>query len=713
LAQLKEPSTKYYPLTGGLDVVTPAIQLSPGYAIAMQNYEPWFNGGYRRVAGYERFDGRPKPSEQTFIGFDVSDASSLSIGSTVTGDTSTATGIVAGIWIDDGTYGTDVIGVTKIVGTFLNGEPCNTADFTIDSEPTVRYTPTLPDSTATSDLELAWLLQAQNDYRADIAVVPGSGDVRGAWQRNAFVYAVRDNVGATAGILHLASASGWTTTGVSMMTYLYFDTGGGGAAVALPAEGTTINGQTSGATGVVHRVIVHGGATATNDAYGYIVLRSVVGTFVNTENLRVVAVKFAEATSGSTLFAFPPGGTYRFKNHNFFGGSATYRTYGVNGVGPAFEIDENNRVSPILLPLDPITGQPPTNVPYLVEEHRQHLFLAFPGGIIVHAVVGQPLTINGFLGAAEFGLGSEITGMISQTGGVLVIFTKNDAQGLFGKGIADWELSPSSEKKGTQLFSAQSIDTIYTLDSLGISSLARTQAFGSFAGSTISQRVQPVVAFEQPLFTDTSIVRSANQYRLYFSDNTAIVMYVPQSGATEQAYQKNTTQFGFILYPIPFKKVYNTEDQNGAERTYVCSAGGFVFEDRKGTNFDGAEIESFIRLAFNHVGSPAYNKFYRRALIELQAQKPLHLKFTYDFSYASGETEQGEVDIDIAAGGGQFDFDNWDECFWDNDIVSSGRAPLGGSGDNIGILFFNSSAVASPYVLQGITLVYDLRRLKR
>lgn len=716
MAAFSPVATKYYSLNGGLDVVSPAIELPSGFAIAMQNYEPWLNGGYRRVDGFERFDGRPKPSEQTFVGFNVSSAASLVIGSTVTGGTSGATGIVNGIWIDDGTFGTDVIGVTKVVGTFLNGETANAAAFTITSAPVNRYTPTLTEATDTADLELAWLLVAQNFYRADIAVVPGSGDVRGTWQRKAFVYAIRDNIGATAGILFLASASGWTTTGVTMTQYIYFNVGGGGGANALPAEGTVINGQTSGATATVHRVITHGGTTAGNDAFGYLVLRAVTGVFVNGENLRYGVTVFAHAHSGSVQFAFPTGGTYRFKNHNFFGGTSTYRTYGVNGVGPAFEIDENNFVSPILLPLDPITDQPPANTPFLLEEHHQYLFLAFPGGTLVNTVLGEPLVINGFLGAAEFGLGSEITGLLSEVGGVLAIFTEQDAQGLSGKTVPDFELTPISTKKGTRLYSAQSLDTVYTLDSLGVSSLARTQAFGNFVGSTVSQRIQPVIDVERPLFLDASVVRGANQYRAYFSDNAAIVMYVPQSGATDQTVgggQKAVTQFGAIMYPIPFKKVYNTEDSAGAERSYVCSTGGFVYEDRKGSNFDGAEIESFIRLAFNHVGSPAYNKFFRRAQLELQAQKPLHLKILYDFSYASTEAEQSEFNLDVAAGGGQFDFSNWDEVFFDNDIISSGRFALGGSGDNIGLLFFNLSAVAQPFILQGMTLHYDQRRLKR
>jgi hypothetical protein len=193
---MPETKTTYWPLGGGLDVTTPALSVQPGRALALNNYEPWFNGGYRRIAGFERFDGHPKPSEQEFLGFDVSDASSLTLGDTVTDDVSGATGTCIGIWIDDGTWGSDAIGVAQVTGTFGLGNACNTAAFTVDRNPTLRYAPD-------NDTELTWLLEAQDLYRADIDVVPGAGEVLGVWQNGADVYAIRDNVGGTAGILHL------------------------------------------------------------------------------------------------------------------------------------------------------------------------------------------------------------------------------------------------------------------------------------------------------------------------------------------------------------------------------------------------------------------------------------------------------------------------------------------------------------------------------
>ena len=703
--------TKYYALAGGLDVVTPALAVPPGRCLAMVNFEPFYSGGYRRCDGFERYDGRPAPSDATYTSFDVDDATYFVAGDLISDTTSGATGVVIAV---DG----NTVAVTKVVGTFTVGDTVN-GSLTITSLPTVRGAPD-------NDTDDEWLLAAQDEYRADIDVVPGTGPVLGVWRRNATVYAIRADDDSTGrALLHKASASGWTESGITMAKYVYFDGGGGGTAQALPAEGATINGQTSGATATVHRVVEHGGATGTNDSYGYLVLTSVTGTFQNNENLRVSTTKFADSASASAAFVLPGTGTYRFINHNFFGSSSTYRTYGVNGVGPAFEIDENHVVSPLLLPLVLETGQPSaSDMPFLIEEHRNYLFLAYPGGAIVHSVVGEPLTINGFLGSAEFGMGAEITGMQSVVGNVLVLTTDRFTKGLYGSDISDWDLKLIGEKSGGKLYTVQQLDTVYTLDDLGVTSMARVQSFGDFVGSTISQLIQPVINSLRGQVTDSTIVRGSNQYRLYFSDGSALVMYVPAVGQSNNA-QETSVQFGYLSYPFAVDRIYNSEDENGIERTYFATDDadglGYVYEDQIGPSFDGDIIAAYLRLPFNHVGTPAAKKRYRRADLGLSATKPIALKFVADLNYgaptvSSGTTSLTSADvseIDVFGGGGFWDVSNWDEFQWDGQNIATARANLTGSGENIGFLIYHESAIDDPFVLQDIILHYDIRRLQR
>jgi hypothetical protein len=702
--------TKYYRLSGGLDVVTPALSIPPGRCLAMLNFEPFYNGGYRRCDGFERFDGRPKPSDATFVGFTVDDNTYFSVGDNVIGSSSGATGVICGV-------SGDWVGVTKVVGDFEEGELLNGV-VEVTSEPESL-------GAEDQDMEDEFLLGAQDEYRDDIQPVPGEGPVRGIWQRGETVYAVRnDDDSAGQAILHRSSASGWTTSGITMCWYLFFDGGGGGSAQALPAEGTTINGQTSGATAVVHRVVEHGGATGTNDAYGYLVLRSVTGNFQNNENLRVSTTKFADSASVHARFALPAGGTYRFVNHNFYGGADTYRTYGVNGVGPAFEIDEDHYVSPLLLPLTAEEDQPPANTPHLIAEHKNYLFLAFPGGSLVHTVVGDPLVVNGFLGSAEFGIGAEMTGLHSEAGNVLIITTEKFTRGLYGSDTSDWDMKPIGKNIGGKQNAVRQLDTVYSLDDLGITSLSRVQAFGDFTGATLSQLVQPIVKQMRTQITDSTVVRGSNQFRVYFEDGSALVMYVKAAGSESPASTAGV-EFGFLSYPFAVNRIYNSEDETDQERTYFATddeeGEGLVYEDQIGTSFDGEAIASYLRLAFNHVGSPAWRKKFRRLDVELTTTRQLDLRIVQDLSYGSEESSSGQTNLvsndidqtDVFGGGGFWNSSQWDEFQWDGQSLSNARAPLSGTGENIGFVIFNESAVADSFILQGLTVHYDIRRLQR
>src|SRR5436190_10389746 len=53
-------------IPGGLDLTTPSLRLLPGVLRDTLNFECAQQGGYARIEGYERFDGRPLSSAATF-----------------------------------------------------------------------------------------------------------------------------------------------------------------------------------------------------------------------------------------------------------------------------------------------------------------------------------------------------------------------------------------------------------------------------------------------------------------------------------------------------------------------------------------------------------------------------------------------------------------------------------------------------------------------
>lgn len=825
--------SKYYPFDGGLDVVTPALSVDPGFALAMVNYEPFFNGGYRRIDGYERLDGRLKPSAAAFLGVPLSNGTGILfvVNSTGTFTGLPGTGLTSGATcqvvsavgvlgsstaIIGGTSTVQVLGttwlaLTRVVGTFTNGEQIlvgtTTSTGTFMTTPSINYAP----SGTGSDFYMyssEFLASAQHYYRLQIQPVPGTGNIQGAWQNGTNIYAIRA-IGTASALMYRSTANGWSAAGINYATCLYYsgllnsvqsaqfngsvDTSGilnvtsmvsgtiytngtigdvtglvpiGAVIVSalgtatgqagqyqlsvnpsiavgtqamftlnppaqLPTAGQLVVGATSSATATLAYAVSH------DTTVGYVALTGPIykggtATFVNGEVLRTVVggvgTNWGTAASNGTAFSLPPNGFYRFKNSNFYANSSTYNTYGVSGVGPAFQIDQAQLVVPVLMPLTQMPGQPGNGVwPFLLECHTQFLFLAFPGGIYQQSVNGSPLQFNGFLGAAEFSTGDELTGMISTLGPNLVLPTVHATYALAGNSDANFVQTLIAEKAGMILFSGQLLDTVYALNNLGITSLSRTQSYGNFVGSTVSQLVQPIVSSLRAHFTDSTIVRASNQARFYFDDGTFLIMYIPglgdQNKANAAAQSGVTAQFGYAQYPAAVHCIYNSEDQNDLEVGYFgfANADGYVYQDRSGTSFDGAAVSSYVRLAFNNVGSPALRKYFRRVDLELNATTQVALKFAADFSYSSEAASSAVLDLtatDIPAlnvfgGGGYWNSVYWNNFVWDGQTISSARAVINGTGQNVSFLIFHQAITDAPFVLQGATIYFDPRRLQR
>lgn len=662
--------------------------------IGGHNMEPWINGGYRRIRGYERYDGRPAPSDAEYTRIDLAAAftsGEIDVGDTITGATSSATGVVVSI-----NTALTIVYVTKVTGTWQASEDIdNTTDAT-SAVATISSTTPTDNSAPDIDTHATVLLAAENEYRDDIGQVPGTGDVRGIWQIRDRVYAIRDNAGQTAGVIHKATASGWDDTQMTMGVYLYF-TSGGTTAIAV---GDTLTGASSGATGTVHKVILHSGSWAGGDGAGYVVLTSVSGTYTDTEGLEVSASNVATANGASATFALATGGRYVFISENFFGGASTYRVYGCGGEGPAFEIDENDIVSPILMDLT-LGDAPDENKPFLIESFDGRLWLAFDGGSVQHSIVGDPLTFNGFLGAAEYGLGHPVTDITRISGDIMVARTRQQTHGFYKDGSGGYTKKIISDRAGGILYTGELIDTSYAVDDSGITNLQRVERFGDFASATISDDVQPTLIAGKEQIAGTMVIRESNQYRILFESGSGVVGRVRQDGIME---------FGLLALEDDVHCSYSCEDENGTPTYWFGGSAGYVFNAEKGRNFDGEVIDATCRLPYSHQGSPGYRKHYRLVELEVDGERAVSLTVKQSLDYASGESGVWSWDDRIVGGGGFYDLDLWDDIYWDAPQFSSARFELKGTGENMSLLFYNGSATTEPFILQGAIIHFDLRR---
>jgi len=108
----------YFPFEGGVNMVDPSLSLEPGELVAADNFEIDIRGRYRRMDGYERFDGQTLPSEITFYRipfttgyardsvFDMAFSTAFdmqipSVGDLVKGEASGAIGSVLSVSVED------------------------------------------------------------------------------------------------------------------------------------------------------------------------------------------------------------------------------------------------------------------------------------------------------------------------------------------------------------------------------------------------------------------------------------------------------------------------------------------------------------------------------------------------------------------------------------------------------------------------------------
>lgn len=674
--------TKHYQFGGGLDQVSPPLAMPEGIAITASNFECGTYGGFTRIKGYERFDGRSKPSNAQYSSIPVTVTGSYAIGNTVTGATSGATGVLiavtASTWF-----------LTKVVGTF-QAEVLNIAAAPVATSSAGASTGGAP----TMALNATYLNLAADQYRADIAAVPGSGSVLGVRQYAGNVYAFRNNAGGTATDMYKNTTSGWTQ--VALGRELAFTSGG----TVEIAVGNTITGAISGATAVITAVVVTSGTWAAGTAAGKVVFASQTGTF-QAENLDIGAsLNVATISGNSSAITLLPNGRFEFVNYNFGGAANTTKMYGCDGVNKCWEFNGTAFIT--------ISTGMTTDTPEHIIAHKKQLFISIAGSV-QHSGLGTPHIWSAVTGAAEIAVGDQCTGFMAQAGGTsvgsLVIYNRNQTYILYGNSSSDWNLVTFNPDAGALEWSQQYIGQGVLLDDRGITTLATSQNFGNFVDATISRKIDLTLRDLLNTTIASCVSRTKNQYRLFFSGGNAI--YVSFEG-------KKLSGMMPISLTNPVTCICSQEAANGVEEIYFGSTNGMVYQMDVGTSFDGGAITATLQLAYNHLGSPRLLKQYRNAAIEITGSSYCEFSFSYSLAYASSEIVQpGYETVTNNLAETNWDSFTWDNFYWDGTNLLPSGIDLDGIGENISLIFTSSSDEFDSFTLNGAAISYTPRRMLR
>lgn len=677
---LQTPPVKYdlVRLQGGLDQVTPMLSLPPGVCRAASNFEHSITGGYTRIAGYDRFDGRPNPSDATYLLLQITTVATISVGDTIDGVSSSAQAKV--IAVDGSNYI-----VTRVSGTFLVGEDVEVSSVVkgeIDSILGISADP-LEDA--------QYRLLAADDYRADIGVVPGTGSILGVAFYDGVVYAWRNNAGNTAADMYKSTSGGWVK--VDLGYELKFD-GGTGAI----NDNDVVVGATSGATGTVKRVVLESGTWGAGTAAGRLIFASVTGTFQNNENLQVSSVTKAVADGTQAAITLAKDGRVQTTTANFGGGVINKRLYGCDGKNRAFEFDGTTYV-PIKTGMSPDT---PTHIAF----HKQHLFLSF-GYSLQFSALGDPYQWSPLLGAGELAMNDTITNLIvmpgDQSTGALGVYTRSDTSVLYGTDSSTFKLTNYNTGTGAIAYTGQVMDQAYVLDDRGVIGLSATLNFGNFTPTSLTMNLRPFVQIRRNLATASVVNREKSQYRVFFSDGTGLYLTILNGkflGAMP------------VQFSHPVTCAVEGEKPDGTETCFFGSTNGYVYRLDAGTSFDGGVIPASFNLVINSIGSPRILKRYRKASVEMSGDSYAEFAFGYDLGYRSADIDQ-PLDQDIITNlrtGYYWDGFVWDNFVWDGSNVSPSEVEVNGTAENIAVRFTSVSALYQPFTVNSVILHYTPRR---
>lgn len=669
-----------FPFAGGLDQVSPPLALKPGFVRDALNWECHVNGGYTSIKGYERFDGQDRPSDAAYTVLECTITAGTPVGDTVTGATSTATGVIAAVSSDE-----DYLVLTQVSGTFQSAE-----QLTISGAPVATTTAApAPMGGGTPALHAQYLNAAADIYRADIAAVPGSGDILGVFAYGDVTYAFRANAGATAVNLYKSTSSGWSQ--VTLFYELAFTAGS-----SEYSEGETVS--QGGVSATVKRVVLTSGTWGGGTAAGRLIISAPSGG--NFAAGAIAGGGAATASGAQTAITFATGGRFDTVQNNFGGAVNQRRVYGCDGANRAWEFDGTVLV--------PITTGMAVDTPSFIAVHKNHLFLGF-GASLQHSSLGNPYVFSVVTGAAELAMGDDITGLLPLPGNegtaALLVTTRNGLHVLYGTSSSDWNLVHYNEEAGAIPYTLQQIGLPLMLDDRGVTSLQTSSSFGNFDHAALSARIKPFINERRARAQASCIVREKNQYRIFFSDNYAL--YVTMAG-------------GKVIGMMPIALshevtcVWSGEFSDGAERIFFGSTGGMVYEMDAGTSFDGAPMQTYLNFVFFHANSPLVEKRWRMANVEVSGDGYAEFDFGYSLGYQSDDIPLPDTVTGSAVlASGAWDSGVWDSGYWDGRSLVPARFKLDGTATNISIRFLQNSDYFAPITVSSAMFNYSPRRLQR
>lgn len=686
---------EYVPFAGGLDLISSSVTAAPGTLMGVQNFERVFGKqGYRRIDGYERFDGQPEPHKALPQSMQFKNGSSEIAPDDVI-CTTLAEGVVLRVDVESGSLaGGDAAGEIIFAASFGQWVPNTDIHIGTSSGPVHAKTDSASGDYVepNQDLRRAYHKAAMSARRALIGKVPGDGPVRGVAVFKDVVLALRDASGGKTAALYKSSASGWVLLKAGLLP------GGRLASVVGNFSGDTKKLALYMVDGVNGLMWFDGAALNFGPPVFGSEATSTSSLTVGTGAQTVTVVEAARSwQNGDALVMLGSGG-------EIMRGDVTSYTH------PTLVLNVTSVEGSGTVAAWRISKQDAEDRPYLVTAHKDHLFLAYRRGQLQTSDLGKPLDYTG-TDAALFGLGDEITGLQPMRGGVLGVFCETKIFLLQGSTSQDWQLEQHSQDVGAKLHTVQdSGGNALMLAPRGLVSLQATQTFGGFEPAVWSRGVTPYLETHKAKPIGARMVQGKYQYRLYHEDGSVLVSCVLSAGAVVQPKNVEIT-----LTKLQHLPTCTTDGVWQGERVMLFGTqDGWVMREDVGPSFDGDVVRATLVLRFLHFKMPSNRKRFHKISMEVSSNNSASVQFAQVFDGADGVYERSALHgADLLGQGGAWGSAQWDSFAWSRPLEGVIEKKVDGIGRNMALILLSDSDIDEPVSLQGMMVHYAVLGMQR
>ena len=683
----------YTLMSGGLDLVSGSVGVQPGRVAEALNFEQVFGKvGYRRVDGYERFDGRPQPHLARYYvqEFDQG-ASEILVGDMLTGATAQAE--VIGVELSSGSWAAGTAAglayVVLVAGEWVAGQDILRSGTAIAKASVDTY----QGRAQTSATHAEYLLQAVNKRRSVIQAVPGSGPVRGVAIHDGVVFAVRDVSDGQSAALWKSTDSGWASVRSGLLPGGRFE-----------FISTNFSGDAK------KQVLI--GCDGRNIPFVW-----------DGKDYKEIAPIFSTQSTSATSFSIGTGSkafTVVEAGRNYVAGDSVLIHCSANAANRMSGTVTSYTHPTLTINVTGVVGSGTftdwriglanfEDKPYMVTAHKDHAFLAYPRGQLQTSNIGDPLLYTS--SAALFGLGEEITGMASLKGAVLGVFCNNRISLLEGSSKIDWVMGIHAQNLGTKSYTVvENAGNALFLGERGMVSMQAADTYGSFEPAICSRDVKPLLDSKLKMVVGARLVRGKYQYRMYFSDGSILSACILSPAAAIQP--KNVS---FMRMERPHKvSCLASGSISGEDWMVFGTDDGFVMREDVGSSFDRAVIESALSLHFNHFKSPAQKKRFYKMTVELDSADAVQIRFKQLFDLSDGFYNDSVTYSAASPGaGGRWDVNSWDSFYWSLPSANQVEANVDGVSKNMGLVLWHESAIDAPFTIQGLLTQFKTMGLSR